>query len=251
MFICYLSGPFSHLGDSVQFSRSVMPDSATRWNRSMPGLPVHHQLPEFTQTQCPSSRWCHPAILSYVVPFSSCPQSLPASVFSNESTLRMITMCSINFPLLFGSYFWIIYPTHINVYMLTPSSQFLLPVSGGWGLCRKEEILQVHFGGTLPATCSQLPRTWTLQPWDASQSGSRDVTPARSLLPGGNKVSIFFSVFNQLFELEYLSELKSCFYFCFYFFFPLFNLLQLVHFHIDAYVFWEVLFLYRWLYSVV
>ena len=37
----------------------------------------------------PLSRWCHPAISSSVVPFSSCPQSLPASVFSNESTLRM------------------------------------------------------------------------------------------------------------------------------------------------------------------
>ena len=46
-------------------------------NRSTPGLPVHHQLPEFTQTQVhrvgdaiqPSSVTC----------FSSCPQSLPAS----------------------------------------------------------------------------------------------------------------------------------------------------------------------------
>ena len=28
---------------------------------------------------CPSSRWCHPTISSSVVPFSSCPQSLPAS----------------------------------------------------------------------------------------------------------------------------------------------------------------------------
>ena len=28
---------------------------------------------------CPSSRWCHPAISFSVVPFSSCPQSLPAS----------------------------------------------------------------------------------------------------------------------------------------------------------------------------
>ena len=37
----------------------------------------------------PLSRWCHPAISSSVVPLSSCPQSLPASVFSNESTLRM------------------------------------------------------------------------------------------------------------------------------------------------------------------
>ena len=37
----------------------------------------------------PSSRSCHPAISSSVIPFFSCPQSLPASVFSNESTLRM------------------------------------------------------------------------------------------------------------------------------------------------------------------
>ena len=36
-----------------------------------------------------SSRWCYPAISSSVIPFSSCPQSLPASVFSNESTLLM------------------------------------------------------------------------------------------------------------------------------------------------------------------
>ena len=48
-------------------------------NCSTPGLPVHHQLPEFTQTQLPSSPWCHPAISSSVVPFSSCPQSLPAT----------------------------------------------------------------------------------------------------------------------------------------------------------------------------
>ena len=46
-------------------------------NHSTPGLPVHHQLQEFTQT--PSSRWCHPAISSSVIHFSSCPQSLSAS----------------------------------------------------------------------------------------------------------------------------------------------------------------------------
>ena len=47
-------------------------------NHSTPGLPVHHHLPEFTQTHNPLSPWCHPAISSSVVPFSSCPQSLPA-----------------------------------------------------------------------------------------------------------------------------------------------------------------------------
>ena len=48
-------------------------------NHSMPGLPVHHQLPEFTSNSRPLSQWCHPAISSSVIPFSSCPQSLSAS----------------------------------------------------------------------------------------------------------------------------------------------------------------------------
>src|SRR5574341_1038642 len=45
--------------------------------------------PEVHSNSCPSSQRCHPAISSSVVPFSSCPQSLPASESSNESTLRM------------------------------------------------------------------------------------------------------------------------------------------------------------------
>ena len=63
---------------SVQFS-SVAQSCLTLCdpvNRSTPGPPVHHQLPEFTQTHV------HPvsdAISPSVVPFSSCPQSLPAS----------------------------------------------------------------------------------------------------------------------------------------------------------------------------
>ena len=52
---------------------------ATPWIRSTPGLPVHHQLPEFTQTHIHRVKCCHPAISSSVIPFSSCPQSLPAS----------------------------------------------------------------------------------------------------------------------------------------------------------------------------
>ena len=44
---------------------------------SMPGFPVHHQLLEPTQTHV--HRGFHPAILSSVVPFSSCLQSFPAS----------------------------------------------------------------------------------------------------------------------------------------------------------------------------
>ena len=66
-----------------------MSDSLHPMDCSMPGLPVHHQLPEPTQTHVhrvsDTIQPSHP-LLS---PFSSCPQSLPESVFSNESTLHM------------------------------------------------------------------------------------------------------------------------------------------------------------------
>ena len=45
---------------------------------SMPGFPVHHQLPELTQTMS-IDQWCHLSISSSVIPRSSCLQSLPAS----------------------------------------------------------------------------------------------------------------------------------------------------------------------------
>ena len=41
--------------------------------------PCPSRSPRVHSNSCPSSRWCHPAISSSVVPFSSCPQSLPAS----------------------------------------------------------------------------------------------------------------------------------------------------------------------------
>ena len=46
-------------------------------NHSMPGLPCPSPSPGVHSDSCPLSQWCHPAISSSVVPFSSCPQSLP------------------------------------------------------------------------------------------------------------------------------------------------------------------------------
>ena len=63
-----------------QFSHSLVSDSLQPHElSSMPGLLIHHQLLEFTQTHCPFSWWCHPTISSSVLPFSSCLQSFPAS----------------------------------------------------------------------------------------------------------------------------------------------------------------------------
>ena len=63
---------------SVQFSRSVVSDSL-RPHESQHASPPCPSTPGAYSNSCPSSRWCHPAISSSVVPFSSCPQSLPAS----------------------------------------------------------------------------------------------------------------------------------------------------------------------------
>ena len=50
--------------------------------------PCPSPTPRVHSNPCPSSRRCHPAISPSVVPFSSCPQSFPASgSFSNESAL--------------------------------------------------------------------------------------------------------------------------------------------------------------------
>ena len=92
--VCFTWGPHSSPGPSivlfsqafpfvfsVQFS-SVAPSCPTLcdpMNCSTPGLPVLSPTPRVHPNPCPLSRWCHPTISSSVVPFSSFPQSFPAS----------------------------------------------------------------------------------------------------------------------------------------------------------------------------
>ena len=64
---------------SVQFSRSVVSDSLWPHELQHARPPCPSQTPAVHSDSRPSSQWCHPAISSSVVPFSSCPQSLPAS----------------------------------------------------------------------------------------------------------------------------------------------------------------------------
>ena len=64
---------------SIQFSHSVMSDSLRPHESQHTRPPCPSSTPGVYSNSCPSSRWCHPAISSSVVPFSSCPQSLPAS----------------------------------------------------------------------------------------------------------------------------------------------------------------------------
>ena len=66
---------------SVQFrfSRSVVSDPLRPHESQHARPPCPSPNPGVFSNSCPSSRGCHPAISSSVVPFSSCPQSFPAS----------------------------------------------------------------------------------------------------------------------------------------------------------------------------
>ena len=64
---------------SVQFSCSVMSDSLWLHELQHARPPCPSPTPGVHPNSCASNQWCHPAISSSVVPFSSCPQSLPAS----------------------------------------------------------------------------------------------------------------------------------------------------------------------------
>ena len=65
--------------NSVQFSRSVVSDSLRPHESQHARPPCPSPAPGVYSDSRPSSPWCHPAISSSIVPFSSCPQSLPAS----------------------------------------------------------------------------------------------------------------------------------------------------------------------------
>ena len=70
------------------FSCSVMSNSLRPHGLEYTRLPIPSPSPGACSNSCPSSLWCHPTILSSVVPFSSCLQSFSCiRVFSSESAL--------------------------------------------------------------------------------------------------------------------------------------------------------------------
>ena len=67
-----------HIENSLQFSHSVMSDSLRPCEPQHARPPCPSPTPRVHPNPCPLSWWCHPTISSSV-PFSSCPQSFPAS----------------------------------------------------------------------------------------------------------------------------------------------------------------------------
>ena len=76
LYQCHLGSPISSIS-SVQYS--VLSDSLRPHESQLARPPCPSSTPGVHPNSCAPSQWCHPAISSSVVPFSSCPQSLPAS----------------------------------------------------------------------------------------------------------------------------------------------------------------------------
>ena len=72
----------------VQFSCSVVSNSVQPHESQHARPPCPSPAPGVHSDSRPSSQWCHPAISSSVVPFSSCPQSLPA--YNNYKHIYLI-----------------------------------------------------------------------------------------------------------------------------------------------------------------
>ena len=81
----------AHSFSSVQFSHSVVFDSLWLHGLQDVRLPRPSPTPGAYSNACPSSRWCHPTILSSIVPFSSCLQSFPAS--GSFQTSQFFALC--------------------------------------------------------------------------------------------------------------------------------------------------------------
>ena len=64
---------------SVQFSSSVVSNSLRSHELQHARPPCPSPIPRVRPNPCPSSRWCHPTISSWVIRFSSCLQTFPAS----------------------------------------------------------------------------------------------------------------------------------------------------------------------------
>ena len=110
--------------NSVQFSRSVVSDSLRPHESQHARPPCPSPTLGVHSDSRPSSQWCHSTISSSVVPFSSCPQSLPASESFPMSQL----------------FAWSDQSTGVSAL-----ASFLPKKSQGWSPCLLEYNCCVHF----------------------------------------------------------------------------------------------------------
>ena len=89
---------YSNYRIPIQFSRSVVSDSLRSHESQHSRPPCPSPTPGVYSNSCSSSWWCHPAILSSIIPFSSCHNlSQHQSLFQHRSSKASILQCSAVF----------------------------------------------------------------------------------------------------------------------------------------------------------
>ena len=99
--------PKWELEHSVQFSRSVVSNSLQLHEPQHARPPCPSLTPRVHPNPCPLSWWCHPTTSCSVIPFSSCPQSFPASGSFQKSQLFASGGQVLEFQLQHQSFQWI------------------------------------------------------------------------------------------------------------------------------------------------
>ena len=141
-----------------QFSRSVVSSSLQLHGLQHTRLPCPSLSPGACSDSCPLSQWCHPTISSSVVPFSSCPQSFPASGSFPMSRLftsggQSIGTSASELPMSIQGWF-----------PLELTGLISLPSQGRSRVFSSTTIQKHQFFGTLPSLwSSSLIRTWLLE----------------------------------------------------------------------------------------
>ena len=150
---------------SVQFSHSVVSDSLRPHELQHTRPPCPSSTPRVHSNTCPSSRWCHPAISSSVILFSSCLQSLPASETFPMSQLFTWGGQSIGVSALAS-----VLPKNTQEWSPLEWTGWISLQSKGLSRVFSNTTLQKHqlFGAQLSSQSNSHIHTWPLekpQPW--------------------------------------------------------------------------------------
>ena len=144
---------------SVQFSHSVLSNSLRPHGLQHARLSSPSPTPRACANSCPLSWWCHPAISSSVILFSSCPQSLPASESFPMSQLFAWGGQSIGFSALAS-----VLPMNTQHWSPSEWTGWISLLSNGLSRVFSNTTVQKHqfFGAQLSSQSNSHIHTWPL-----------------------------------------------------------------------------------------
>ena len=143
----------------VVFSRSVVSDSLWPHRLQHARLPCPSATPGVYPNSCLLSRWCHPTISSFVVPFSSYPQSLPES-----ESFPMSQLFTSDGQIIRTSFSASVLPMNIQVCFPLGLIGLILLSKGLWRVFSSTTVWKHQFFSTQPSLWSNSHVcTWLLE----------------------------------------------------------------------------------------